>query len=223
MDISSQLLIAGALLVIGLCLLVLIELKVRTLRTRVIDEAGTLRFEAHTFSVEVLLSTQQVKVQASKGRLTRTPLNGGMNQTEEGPVDAILPALGLTIDVSSPKPPPLHKARLGKAKPHYAMVLHASDALTHGAKELPGGYSTVLEITELPAQVAQRFESFANRIHIWTDKLAQRLKQEQEAKAEKEKAAALAEQRAQKREESRAQASQAKAQASPEPKISPES
>lgn len=224
MDLSSQLLIAGALLVIGLCLLVLIELKVRTLRTRVIDEPGTLRFEAHTFSVEVLLSTQQVKVQTGRGHLTRTPLEGGMDRREEGPLDATLPALGLTIAVVSPQDLPLHKAGLRKAKGHYAITFHASDALTQGVKGMLGGYSTVLEIIELPAHVALRFESFSNRIHIWAGKLAQRLKQEQEAKAEKEKAAALAEQRAQKRAESRAQASQvSQAVAPPVPKISPES
>ena len=221
MEISSQLLIAGALLIIGMCLLVLIELKVRTLRTRVIDEPGTLRFEARKFSVEVLLSMQQIKVQAGKGRLTRTPLQGGPDKVEDGPVNATLPALGLTIDVASPKALPLHEEGLGKAKGLYSLNVHASDALANAAKGLPGGYSTVLKIPDLPAPVAQHLESFANRVQIWADKMAQRLQQEQAALAQQAEAAALAEQLAKTRAESRAQASLAKAQE--KPGITPES
>lgn len=223
MDISSQLLIAGALLVIGLCLLVLIELKVRTLRTRVIDEPGTLRFEAQKFSVAVLLPTQQINVQAGLGRLTRTPLEGGLDHTEEGPVNATLPALGLTIDVLSPQAVPLHEEGLRQGKRLYSVTFHASDASAHDAKRLHGGHRTVLELTDIPTPVALQFESFANRVSIWADKLAQRLKREMEEQAQQAEAAALAEELARKRTESRAQASQAKAKAQAEPKISPES
>ena len=44
MDVQSLLLILGALAVIGGCVFMLMELRARTLRTRVIDAPGTLRF-----------------------------------------------------------------------------------------------------------------------------------------------------------------------------------
>ena len=100
MDVQSLLLILGALAVIGGCVFMLMEHRSRTLRTRVIDIPGTLRFEAHTFSVEVKVPTKQIQVHANKGRLTRTPLQSGPEEVQEGPLDATLPAPGLTMVVA---------------------------------------------------------------------------------------------------------------------------
>lgn len=178
MDAQSLLLILGALVVIGVCVYLLIELKARTLRTRVIDRSGTLRFEAHTFSIEVILSTKQIQVHLDKGRLTLSPLQGGSDEVQEGPLDATLPAPGITITVtpfeSAPRGTPARRAKLGLQ----SITLRGSDAMVNATKKVQGGFVSVVDIAPVPARVAQSFATFSNRVQIWTDKLEMRLKAE---------------------------------------------
>lgn len=205
MDVPSLFLISGALVVIGVCLFMLMELKARTLRTQVIDVPGTLRFEAHTFSVEVLLPTQQIKVDADQGRLTRHPLQGGPDEVQEGPLDATLPAPGLTIAVMKAETTLRPRQGRPQATGLYSITVRASDAMINAGKKLPGGFETVLEVTHIPGPVAQSFENFSNRVQIWADKLERRLKRELEERAQHEAAAALAEHEAKVRAEKAAE------------------
>lgn len=206
MDTPSLFLILGATLVIGVCVYLLIELKARTLRTRVIEVAGTLRFEAHTFSMDVELSTQQIRVHMDKGRLTRHSLHGGSDEVQEGPLDATLPAPGLHIVVKKAE----LQASTGptatqpKTSGPYTVTLRASDATINAAQKLPGKVETVLEITPIPATVAKKFESFSNRVQIWADKLEYRLKMELAERTRKEEKAVQAQQEAQRHDASAA-------------------
>jgi hypothetical protein len=196
MDVQSLFMILGAMLVIGVCVYMLMELRARTLRTRVIDAPGTLRFEAHTFWVEVKLSAKQIKVHVDKGRLTRHPLQGGPDEVKDGPLDATLPAPGLNIAVMRSESTPGDGQTRPQATGLYSIILRASDATTNAAKKLPGGYETVLEVTQIPEPVAKSFESFSNRVQIWADKLEHRLKLDLAEQVQKEEDTARAAQEA---------------------------
>ncbi len=196
MDTQSLFLILGALLVIGVCVYLLIELRARTLRTRVIDVAGKLRFEAHTFSVEVKLSAKQIQVHLNKGRLTRHPLQGGPDDIKDGPLDATVPAPGLNIAVMRAKPATDSGQDRPKSSGLYTITLRGSDALHNAATQKKGGFESVLEIMQVPEIVAKRFENFSNRVQIWADKLEQRMKIDLAHLAQKEEDAARAEQEA---------------------------
>jgi hypothetical protein len=202
MDVQSLFLILGALMVIGVCGYMLIELRARALRTRIIDVPGTLRFEAHTFSVEVMLPAKQLKVHVNKGRLTRHPLQGGPEEVREGPLDATLAAAGLNIAVTNAETTPRNGPERSPAPGMYSITLRASDAMVNAAKKLPGGFETVLDIAPIPGPVAKSFEAFSNRVQIWADKLAHRLKLEQAELAQKEEDTARAGQETKTRAES---------------------
>lgn len=196
MDAQSLLLISGALLVIAVCVYMLIELRARTLRTLVIDVPGTLRFEAHTFSLEVKVTAKHIEVHVNEGHLTRHALAGGPDDVQQGQLDVTLPAPGLSISVKPSEPAPLN----GQDRPHatglYSITLRATDALINATKKLPGGHETVLEITKIPAPVAKSFESFSNRVQIWADKMERRLKADLAERAQNEEDAARKEEEA---------------------------
>ncbi len=196
MDAQSLLLISGALLVIAVCVYMLIELGARTLRTRVIDVPGTLRFEAHTFSLEVKVTAQQIDVHVNEGHLTRHPLAGGPDDVQQGLLNVTLPAPGLTISVKPSEPDPLDGQDRPRAKGLYSITLRVSDALINAAKKLPGGHETVLEITKIPGPVAKSFEVFSNRVQIWADKMERRIKVDLAELAQMEEDAARKEQEA---------------------------
>ena len=207
MDTLSLSLILGATLVIGVCGYLLIELKARTLRTRVIEVPGTLRFESHTFSINVELATKQIRVHMDKGRLTRHALQGGPDEVQEGPLDATLPAPGLHIVVKREEMQegPGSTPTQTKTSGPFTITLRASDATINAAQKLPGKVETVLEITSIPATVAKNFENFSNRVQIWADKLEHRLKMEGVERTRKEEKAAQAQQEAQRLDASAAE------------------
>lgn len=196
MDAQSLLLISGALLVIAVCVFMLVELRARTLRTRVIDVPGTLRFEAHTFSLEVKVTAKQIEVHVNEGILTRHPLAGGPDDVKHGLLNVTLPAPGLTISVKPSQPAPLDGQDRPRATGLYSITLQATDALINGAKKLPGGHETALEITKIPEPVAKRFEVFSNRVQIWADKMERRLQADVDELTRKEEDAARKEQEA---------------------------
>jgi hypothetical protein len=194
MDVQSLLLILGALAVIGGCVFMLLELRSRTLRTRVVDVPGTLRFEAHTFSVEVKVSTQQIQVHVNKGRLTRHPLQGGSDEVQEGPLDVTLPAPGLTIAVAPADKTPRNGQDKRPTTGLYSITIRASDAMISATQKLPSRFESVVDITPVPESVAQSFETFSNRVHIWADKLERRLKADLAERTRQEEDAAQLEQ-----------------------------
>jgi hypothetical protein len=196
MDAQSLLLISGALLVIAVCGFMLFELRARTLRTRVIDVPGTLRFEAHTFSIEVKLTAKQIGVHANKGHLTRRPLAGGPDEVQQGPLDVTLPAPGLTMAVKPPDTTPREGQDRPRATGLYSITVRASDGLINAAQNLPGGYETTLEISNIPEPVAKSLGNFSNRVQIWADKMEHRLKADLAELAQKEEDAARIEKEA---------------------------
>jgi hypothetical protein len=206
MDVQSLLLISGALVVIAVCVFMLFELRARTLRTRVVDVQGTLRFEAHTFSIEVKQTAKQILVHVNAGHLTRRPLLGGSDEVQQGPLDVTLPAPGLTIAVKQSEPTPRDGQNRPRATGLYSITVQASDAIVNAAKQLPGGHETVLEITQIPEPVARSFENFSNRVQIWADKLERRLQADLADLAQKAEDAAQAEQEAKLRDENAAEA-----------------
>ena len=201
MDVQSLLLILGALVVIGGCVFMLMELRSRTLRTRVIDVPGTLRFEAHTFSVDVKVSTKQVQLHVNKGRLTRHPLQGGADEVQEGPLDATLPATGLTTVVAPAEKTPRNGQDKRPTAGLYSVTIRASDAMINTMQKRPGGFEYVVDIAPVPASVAKSFEAFSNRIQIWADKLERRLKADLAERTQKEEDTARLEQEAKRRAE----------------------
>ncbi|WP_210543444.1 hypothetical protein [Rhodoferax sp. PAMC 29310] len=184
MDVQSLLLISGALVVIAVCVFMLFELRARTLRTRVVDVQGTLRFEAHTFSIEVKQTAKQILVHVNAGHLTRRPLLGGSDEVQQGPLDVTLPAPGLTIAVKPPETTPREGQDRPRATGLYSITVRASDGLINAAQNLPGGYETTLEISNIPEPVAKSLGNFSNRLQIWADKMEHRLKAELAQKEE---------------------------------------
>lgn len=201
MDVQSLLLILGALAVIGGCVFMLMELRSRTLRTRVIDVPGTLRFEAHTFSVDVKVSTKQIQIRVNQGRLTRHPLQGGSDEVQEGALDATLPAPGLTMVVAPADKAPRNGQNKRPTVGLSSITIRASDAMINATQKLPGGFASVVDIAPVPASVAQSFEAFSNRVHIWADKLERRLKFDLAERTQREEDAERLEQEAKLRAE----------------------
>ncbi len=171
-------------MVIAVCVFMLFELRARTLRTRVVDVQGTLRFEAHTFSIEVKQTAKQILVHVNAGHLTRRPLLGGSDEVQQGPLDVTLPAPGLTIAVKPPETTPREGQDRPRATGLYSITVRASDGLINAAQNLPGGYETTLEISNIPEPVAKSLGNFSNRLQIWADKMEHRLKAELAQKEE---------------------------------------
>ena len=166
--------VAGAL---GFAWYVYLEQQARLLRTRVLDLPGGLRFEAHGFWVELQQSAKQIQVHAEACQLSRTALAGGAPQVQQGPLEAVLPAPGLQVEVTrglvmvegqnTPVP-----GGLG------TITFTASDALTNAANKRPGGQAYVLTLANVPEPVAVSFQGFANRVNHWAEKITFRLQQD---------------------------------------------
>lgn len=172
----------------------------RPLRTRVVELPGCLRFEAQSFQVEMQQASKQIKVHAENAELSQTALAGGSKQVQAGALDINFAAAGLQIEVvrelfTTP----------GQATPmatgYCTINFTASDAVAHAVNKLPGGYESTLRISQIPDPVARDFQSMANRVNLWAEKITHRLEQdhleqirneEELAKAEREKQLAAA-------------------------------
>jgi hypothetical protein len=195
--------VLGILVLMGVAFYMYMEQQSRLLRTRVVDVPGGLRFIAHDFSVEVQRADRQVLIQTKTGRLTLTPLTDGQAEAKHAPLDVVLPAPGLVIEVArvlvnddgqtSERPTGL-----------CSITFKASDALSHAAQNLPGGYSSVLTIDRVLDPVAVSFNGFASRIRIWVDKTNRRVNQEKVERLRLEQAAAQADEQEQLLAEARA-------------------
>lgn len=187
MQSQTLILIMSVAVALGLAWFVYHEQQARLLRTRVVELPGCLRFEAHGFCAEMAQSAKQLKVHAERGQLVQTPLAGGPQQAQLGPLDATLPAAGLQIEVV--------KAQ-GQATPSLAgsctIIFTASDALTNAANKVSGGHASILTLDQIPVPVAMSFQNFANRVQLWADKITQRLEQDRLEQQRQEEEAAHA-------------------------------
>lgn len=191
MENQTLILIVGAAVVLGLLWFVVHEQHARLLRTRVVELPGCLRFEAHGFTAEMQQSANQVKVHAEKCQLERTALVGGQKQTQAGPLDALLPAAGLQIEVVR-----LTMKAQGQATPmptgFCSITFMASDALVNAVNKVAGGHASVLTLDQVPEPVAASFQGFANRVNVWADKITHRLEQDRAEQLRKEQELAQA-------------------------------
>lgn len=167
----------------------------RPLRTRVLELPGCLRFEARTFQVEMQQAAKLVKVHTENGDLSQTALAGGAKKVLSGPLDLRFAAAGLRIEVQRDLVAVPGDASAA-ASGHCTITFTASDALAHAVNKLPGGHESVLRISQVPGPVAKDFQSMANRVNLWAEKITARLEQdhleqlrieEELAKAESEK------------------------------------
>lgn len=190
MENQTLILILSVAAALGLAWFVYLELQARLLRTRVVDSSGELRFEAHDFLVERLQAARQIKVHAEFGQLTSARLAGGASQVQQGQLDAVLPAVGLQIEVTRASANAEGGAEsTPNSNMSWTITFTASDALTNAANKLPGGYASVLTIDRVPEPVAISFQLFANRLNIWAEKITSRLQQDNAEQQQKEQAA----------------------------------
>jgi len=180
-----MLLALGVLAALGIAFYLYMDHQARILRTRIFDVPGGLRFESHTFSMEVQSKTKQMVIQARAGHWTHTPLEGGEDVVTVGPLDASVPAAGLQIEVG-------HGQSVTQAAGHCTITVKASDALTHAAENLPGGYRSVVKLEGVPGPVALSFNGFASRVRIWVEKVDVRLSRDRVERLRKEEEAAQA-------------------------------
>jgi hypothetical protein len=164
----------------------------RPLRTRVVELPGCLRFEAQSFQVEMQQASKQIKVHAENGDLSQTALAGGSKQVQAGALDVNFAAAGLQIEVVRELfTTPGHAAPMGTG--YCTINFTASDALAHAVKKLPGGYESTLRISQVPEPVAKDFQSMANRVNLWAEKITRRLEQDRQEQIRNEEELAKAE------------------------------
>jgi transposase-like protein len=179
-DIPLGLVLAVAVLVV-LAWFGWVEYHAHLLKTRVTQEGGVLRFDAHGWSIAVNRTDQQLEVKTRHGTLRQQPIDGGEAQVLHGTIAATLPAAGLRIDVQA-----------GTASGTRAVELQTSDALAFAAQGKTGGQQSVLRIDSVPAPVAVQFGAFANQLRVWVGKLEHRLAAQQQAEASAAEALAKA-------------------------------
>jgi len=130
-----------------------------------------------------------VIVVAAQGTLSVTPLPKGAPKTQTGALSQVLPAPGLSITIT-PQP--------GGS---FCVEVAATDAWVRAEDAADRGSSYALKIPGVNPQVAARFDIFAKRVNLWTDKMQSRIeyerltqrRREEEAAKEKAAEAALAE------------------------------
>ncbi len=142
----------------------------KLLQTRTVEFAGGLRFEAHTFSVEMHQAAKCVKVSAQPGTMKVTALQGDTEQKHDDVSDLRLPATGLQVAVVR-TPAPSDGRTAAQATNTFDIVFNAPGGL--GAEpDANGNASTaVVRLQGLPEPVAKSFQAFASRLTIWADKL----------------------------------------------------
>ncbi|MBC7917027.1 MAG: hypothetical protein H7Y28_04365 [Rhodoferax sp.] len=191
MELQTLVLIVGAVISLGVALYLYLEHQARTVRTRIVDVPGGLRFEAHGFSIEVQRSSKQLAVVARTGRLVRTPLDGGEIQTQLAPFNIHLPAAGLQIEVL--KATTQDTPNEGTLIPagFCTIRLRGTDApsLPPTAADV---YRSELCIERVPEIVIVSFNNFAARVRVWIEKIDRRLELERVARARKEEETAQA-------------------------------
>ncbi len=142
----------------------------KLLATRTVEFAGGLRFEAHTFSVEMHQAAKCIKVSAQHGTMKVTALQGGTEQHHDGVSDIRLPAAGLRVAVV--RTPVASDGRTAaQAINTFDIVFNAAGGLGAEPEAIVNASTAVVRLQGLPEPVAKSFQAFASRLTIWADKL----------------------------------------------------
>jgi hypothetical protein len=176
-----------------------IEYHAFLLRTQVSQVPGGWRFTARGLVVESRQATKEVVVETDHGLYSFAPLGGGDEQSQAGAMKVTFAAAGLQMKTAAivvKRPDDDVPLDTGVS----TITFTASDELLCKAQNRTEGKCSKLVLERIPSPIAKDFQQFANRLHLWIDKVEhsialdleeQRKKEEQEAK-EKEKAEAEA-------------------------------
>jgi hypothetical protein len=189
MDNFVMWVLAGAA-TLGVAVYLYLDYQAKSLRTRVVEIPGGLRFEAWGFSVEMHRAAQQVKLQSNNGQLTRTPREGGEPEVQNGPLELTLPAAGLQIEVVR-KSVKVESQEEPLSMGHCTITVRGPDASQ--PDHAPGlTHTEVLKIPRVPESVGQSFQQFASRVRVWVEKTENRMERDRKEQLRKEQDAAQA-------------------------------
>lgn len=178
MDIVLLVLVTVFACAVGGGIYAYLEYQARRIRTRFVELPGGMRFECQTFSAEVNRPERVLIVKAAQGLLIRTPLTQGPSREEVGAIDIRLPAPGLAVDFQ-----PMSAGA-------YTLRFTATDAFVREPDAPAAGDSYQLQFQDVDSQVAAKFQMFAKRVVIWSDKLKRRIELERIAKRRHDEEAA---------------------------------
>ena len=162
---------------------VVLEMRLRALRTQVLHTPGGLRFEAQDFSVQVLRKEQQLCVQYVRGVWTPPAQGAVQDQAKSGRAECTFPALGFRLDV------------------HESVALESGQAqATHTDRfeiAMRGANESQLVLQPVNGTVARSFELFFLQVSHWIERLEYRAEQARVERLRNEEAQAQAQQHAQ--------------------------
>lgn len=170
----------GAASLVGAGVYLYMEYQAYLLRTAVSGIPGGLRFTSRLFVVEARYGAKQLVVQASNAQYKRHALPDGDEVLQTGAVTATLPAAGLQMQVFRMAVKSANadaSAATGLCK----IVFTASDELKMRASNSSVGEHAVLRLEGIPPPIANDFQTFANTLQTWLDKVEHGLKMEIEA------------------------------------------
>lgn len=166
-----------------------LERQARRMRTRFVELPTGMRFECEAFSAEVQRAQRKLIVKAPAGHLATAPIPDGPAREHTGAIAVELSAPGIAIQFQP------------AGTSVYTLIISATDeyATAEGTAGTPAadaaGNRYVLQLNDIDSQVAAKFQLFAKRVTIWSDKLKKRIDAERraqkrrEAEAEKTRAA----------------------------------
>ena len=162
---------------------VVLEMRLRALRTQVLHTPGGLRFEAHDFSLQVLRKEQELCVQYVRGIWTPPAQGAVQGLAKNGRTECTFSALGFRVDV--------HESvalQSGQAQPTHT---DRFEIVMRGANE------SQLVLQPVNGAVARSFKLFFLQVGHWVERLEYRAEQVRVARLRNEEAAAQAQQHAQ--------------------------
>lgn len=192
MNAVGVLLLVVGLAIIGWLVWTYLQHNARLLQTRTTEFAGGVRFEAHTFAVEMHQNDKHVKVSAQPGSLKVMALKLGTGQAAGGMSEVYLPAAGLTVALER-TPISLDMGTTAQATTTFDIVFSTTEGLGAESDANPHAPAQAVRVQGLPEPVARSFQSFASRLTIWADKVTKFAEQDKALaqQAAQEAAAAL--------------------------------
>ncbi|MFY7907147.1 MAG: hypothetical protein ACOVO0_13505, partial [Burkholderiaceae bacterium] len=192
MNAVGVLLLVIGLAIIGWLVWTYMQHNARLLQTRTTEFAGGVRFEAHTFAVEMHQNDKHVKVSAQPGSLKVMALKLGTGQAAGGMSEVYLPAAGLTVALER-TPIALDMGTTAQATTTFDIVFNTTEGLGAESDANPHAPAQAVRVQGLPEPVARSFQSFASRLTIWADKVTKFAEQDKALaqQAAQEAAAAL--------------------------------
>ena len=168
------------------------------MRTSIHSVPGGLCFTARDFSVEAQHGAKQLLITTQKGIYTSSPLAGGEEVTQLGPLTVTFAAVGLQIEVRQILQEQ-EKSDVTLATGYSRIVFQASDKLRQIAGENTPNERSSLVLNSVPDQIAVVFQQFSNGLAVWVAKIEKQLvadmlvqRQREEAAAQEEADAAAA-------------------------------